>query len=59
MSNEDLLRFYVDQWNKYQYSSKILNCIFLYLHQHWVPYARQQDFTSIYEIFTVSFFPYV
>jgi len=56
MLEEDLLRFYVDQWNKYQSSIKILNSIFFYLHQRWLPCARQQGFTSIYDIFTVIYF---
>ncbi len=53
MSDEDLLRFYIDQWNKYQNSSKFLPGIFHYLDRHWVRTARQ-GFTSIYEVSTVS-----
>ncbi len=54
MLDEDLLRFYVDQWNRYLYSIKILSFLFFNPHQHWVQLARQRGFTSIYEIFPVS-----
>ena len=51
---EDLLRFYVDQWRKYQYSTRILTGFVQYLNRHWIRRSNNAGYRSIYEILTVG-----
>jgi cullin 1 len=50
MSNEDLLQFYTDQWDKYRKTINALQFVFSYLHRHWIQVAHIRGFKSIHEI---------
>jgi cullin 1 len=59
MSNEDLLQFYTDQWDKYRKTIYLLQFVFSYLHRHWIQVAHNNGFRSIHEINRVIYIYYL
>ncbi|CAF3889046.1 unnamed protein product [Adineta steineri] len=51
---DDLIRFYKTSWEKYHFSSKVINGFCHYINQYWVKRAQQDNGTNIYDIFTLS-----
>ncbi|CAF3621801.1 unnamed protein product [Adineta steineri] len=51
---DDLIRFYKTSWEKYNFSSKVINGFCHYINQYWVKRAQQDNGTNIYDIFTVN-----
>lgn len=43
LSNEDILACYSGHWQLFQFTSKVLTCVFTLYNQHWVARERKND----------------
>ncbi|CAF1052602.1 unnamed protein product [Adineta ricciae] len=53
-ASEDVLRFYTARWDKYQFSSKVMNDFCSYINRHWVQREYNSGRKDIYDIYTMS-----
>lgn len=54
MSELALLRFYVEEWDRYTTGANYVNRLFTYLNRHWVKREKDEGRKGIYPVFTVS-----
>lgn len=52
-SDENLVVFYIQNWERYTVGSKFLNNIFAYINRHWVKREREEGHRDIYDISTL------
>jgi hypothetical protein len=58
LSDDLLLRYYVERWDRYVTGAKHIHRLFMYFNRHWVKGERQGGRNSIYPVFTVSIASY-
>lgn len=54
LQGQDVLRFYTSRWDKYQFSSKVMNDFCGYINRHWVQREYNSGHKDIYDIYTVQ-----
>lgn len=52
-SDEALLVFYIQEWDKYTTAAKYINHLFRYLNRHWVKREIEEGKKSIYDVYTL------
>ena len=53
-SDEALLSFYTQRWNKFTLASMVVHHLFAYLNRHWVKREIDEGHKTIYEVYTVG-----
>ena len=54
LQGDNILRFYSHHWSQYEFPSKVLNSICLYLNAHWVKQGIGNQEPDVYEVYIVS-----
>jgi len=52
--DEDLLKYYSRQWNRYTQAAEYLNRIFKYLNRHWVKRETDEGRKHVHEVYTLA-----
>ncbi|KAH8796887.1 Cullin [Flagelloscypha sp. PMI_526] len=54
LQDEELLRFYTAQWDRYTTGANYLNRLFTYLNRYWVKRERDEGKKQVYQVYTLA-----
>lgn len=57
MQDEELLRYYATEWDRFTTGSNYINRLFTYLNRHWVKRERDEGRKNVYPVYTVRALP--
>jgi cullin 1 len=52
-SDEALIDYYINEWERYTVAAKFINHLFRYLNRHWVKREMDEGKKNIYDVYTV------
>ncbi|KIM20116.1 hypothetical protein M408DRAFT_309155 [Serendipita vermifera MAFF 305830] len=52
--NEDLLRYYLREWNRYTTSARYLDRVFTFLNRHWIKREMDEGRRNVYLVYTLA-----
>lgn len=53
LQDEELLRYYAQEWDRYTTGANYLNRLFTYLNRYWVKRERDEGKKTVYQVYTV------
>lgn len=54
LQDEDLLRYYGAEWDRYTTGANYINRLFTYLNRHWVKRERDEGRKNVYPVYTLA-----
>ncbi|KAK7469113.1 ubiquitin ligase (cullin) of SCF [Stygiomarasmius scandens] len=54
LQDEELLRYYAAEWDRYTTGANYINRLFTYLNRHWVKRERDEGRKNVYPVYTLS-----
>ncbi|KAF5371252.1 hypothetical protein D9758_004235 [Tetrapyrgos nigripes] len=54
LQDEDLLRYYAAEWDRYTTGANYLNRLFTYLNRYWVKRERDEGKKAVYQVYTLA-----
>ncbi|KAF8073803.1 Cullin [Lyophyllum atratum] len=54
LQDEDLLRYYAAEWDRYTTGANYINRLFTYLNRHWVKRERDEGRKGVYPVYTLA-----
>ncbi|KAK7040956.1 ubiquitin ligase (cullin) of SCF [Paramarasmius palmivorus] len=54
LHNEELLRYYASEWDRYTTGANYLNRLFTYLNRYWVKRERDEGKKAVYQVYTLA-----
>ncbi|KEI37061.1 uncharacterized protein L969DRAFT_78791 [Mixia osmundae IAM 14324] len=54
LTNEELLKFYTNEWDRYTTGALYVNRLFTYLNRHWVKREKDEGRKKVYTIYTLA-----
>ena len=56
LTEDGLVRWYINKWTDYSRPIKLLNTIFQYLSKYWMVWAQQRGYDAVHDINIVIYF---
>ncbi|KAJ4478974.1 ubiquitin-protein ligase [Lentinula aciculospora] len=54
LQDEELLRYYATEWDRYTTGANFLNRLFSYLNRYWVKRERDEGKKTVYQVYTLA-----
>ncbi|KAL1716976.1 Cullin [Schizophyllum commune] len=54
LQDEELLRYYAQEWDRYTTGANYLNRLFTYLNRYWVKRERDEGKKTVYQVYTLA-----
>ncbi|KAJ4466476.1 Cullin [Lentinula edodes] len=54
LQDEELLRYYATEWDRYTTGANFLNRLFIYLNRYWVKRERDEGKKTVYQVYTLA-----
>ncbi|KAN0127343.1 Cullin domain containing protein [Lactarius tabidus] len=54
LQNEQLLKYYAGEWDRYTTGANYINRLFTYLNRHWVKRERDEGRKGVYPVYTLA-----
>lgn len=54
LTDEALLRYYAQEWDRYTTGANYINRLFTYLNRHWVKREKDEGRKGVYPVYTAS-----
>lgn len=56
LPDQELLKYYARQWDRYTRGALYVNKLFNYLNKHWVKREKEEGRKDVYQVYTVCIF---